>query len=190
MKKFFALGLLALSTVLSTTAMAQSPNVSYSMPAVEVGFKWNSADYNSAAVSGKQEIGFQLGVSTVFNFATSFGLKTGMFYSERPYTYEVDNLGFKTTTKAKITYFEIPAFFMFKFEDYAGIYVGPSIAVKMGDEKVTDAKSTVVPITVGAQFKFLPNFGANVFFESVPGEVAKGIKDSRAVGANLLFTFD
>ncbi len=193
MKKMIALGLLALSTMASTTVFAEAPNVSYSMPAVEVGFKWNSADYDSAILPGttsKQEIGFQLGTSTVFNFASSFGLKTGLFYSERPLTYETNFLDVTTTTKAKITYFEVPALFMFKFEDYAGVYVGPSIAVRLGNDNVTDPKSMIIPITLGAQFKFLPNFGLNIFFETVPGELAKGIKSSRAVGANLMFTFD
>lgn len=186
MKKIIALGLF----VLSTSAFAQSPNVSYSMPAVEFGFKWNSIDLENST-SNKQEIGFQLGASTVFNFAPTFGLKTGLFYSERPF--KADFSG--TELKGKITYFEVPAFFMFKFEDYAGVYVGPSLSVKLGDEinspyVLRDVKGIVVPITFGAQFKFVENFGANVFFEMVPGELADGVKNSRAVGANLLFTFD
>jgi hypothetical protein len=186
MKKLIALGFI----VLSSTVFAQSkPNIAYSMPAAEFGFKWNSADYDSTLLPGvtnKQEIGFQLGASAVFDFAPSFGLKTGLFYSERPITSEVAG----TTTKSKITYFEVPAFFMFKFEDYAGVYVGPSLAMKLGTDNVTDAKSMVVPITFGAQFKFLPNMGANIFFETVPSELAKGVKSSRAVGVNLLITLD
>ena len=182
MKKIIALSLF----VLSTTAFAQS----YSMPAIEVGFKWNSADYELSAVSSKQEIGFQLGASTVFNFSPSLGLKTGLFYSESPLTSEATASGVTTTTKAKITYFEVPAFFMFKIEDYAGIYIGPSLAVRLGDEKVSNPKSMIVPLTLGAQFKFLPNLGINLFFETVPGAVADGIKNTRAVGANLMFTFD
>ena len=55
---------------------------------------------------------------------------------------------------------------------------------------INDVNGMVVPITFGAQFKFLPNLGVNVFFETVPGEVAKGVKNSRAVGANLLIAFD
>lgn len=186
MKKIIALSLIVLSSV----AFAQGkPNVSYSMPAVEVGFKWNSMDVTGAS-SNKQAIGFQLGVSTVFDFTPTLGLKTGLFYSERPF--EFDSLG--VNYKGKVTYFEVPAFFMFKFEEYAGVYVGPSLAIKMGSEKspgtINDVNGMIVPITFGAQFKFLPNLGINVFFETVPGEVAKGVKNSRAVGANLLIAFD
>jgi len=65
MKKIIALVTCSLGLVLlSSSAFAASPNVSYSMPAVEFGFKWNSADLDGAS-SNKQDIGFQLGASTV-----------------------------------------------------------------------------------------------------------------------------
>jgi hypothetical protein len=83
---------------------------------------------------------------------------------------------------------------MFKFEDFAGVYVGPSLAIKLGDESsagaLTSVKSIVIPITFGAQFKFASSMGANIFFETVLGDLATGISNSRAVGVNLLITLD
>jgi len=83
---------------------------------------------------------------------------------------------------------------MFKFEEYAGVYVGPSLGIKMSDElkpgALTGVKAMVVPLTFGAQFKFLPNLGANVFFETISGEIATGVENSRAVGVNLLISID
>lgn len=187
MKKLLALGLL----LISSTAFAQkaSSGFSYSMPAIEVGFKWNSASLN-ASTSDKQVMGYQLGVSTVANVSESFGVRTGMFYSERPFEANFT----LSTTKGKITYFEVPVQLMFKIEDYAGVYVGPSVAVKLSDEvspgSLTDVKAMVIPLTFGAAFKFLPNFGANVFFETVSGDLANGVSNSRAVGVNLLIALD
>lgn len=187
MKKMLALGFL----VISSTVYAQKTmsDFSYSMPAIEAGFKWNTAKVINST-SDKQEVGFQLGISTVLNFASNLGLRTGMFYSERPFASEVGGL----TIKGKISYFEVPAQLMFKFEEYAGVYVGPSLSVKLGDEvstgSLTDPKSFITPLTFGAQFKFVPNLGANVFFETVPGDLATGLSNSRAVGVNLLFTLD
>jgi hypothetical protein len=185
MKKILALFVL----VLSTTAFAQkaSSGFSYSMPSVEVGFKWNSASLNGSS-SDKQVIGYQLGVSTVANISSTFGFRTGLFYSERPYEGTVVNV----SSKGKMTYFEVPLQLMFKIEDYAGVYVGPSVAVKLSSEPsgLTDVKSMVLPLTFGAAFKFLPNFGANVFFETVSGDLANGVSNSRAVGVNLLITLD
>lgn len=164
--------------------------LSYSMPAIEAGFKWGSANQNGAD-SNKQDLAFQLGGSVVLNFSTAIGLRTGLFYSERAFKSEFPG---GTTGEGKITYFEVPAHLMFKLEDYAGVYVGPSLAVKLGDEyspgNMTDVKDMVVPLTFGAQFKFTPVLGLNVFFETVPGELANGIKNSRAVGVNLLIAMD
>jgi len=187
MKKIFA----GICLLVASTSMAQ---VSYSMPALEVGFKWNSMDADGAS-SNKQKLGFQFGGSTVFNFHEKFGLRTGLFYSERPFKF--DSSG---DYEGKLTYAEVPVHFMFKIEDYAGIYLGPSIAIKMGDEvtcpagitpcALTDTKGMIFPITLGAQFKFTPILGINLFFETVGSEVAKGLKNSRAIGANLMLTFD
>lgn len=183
------LGLILLVLSPSVFAQKTSPDFSYSMPAVEAGFKWNTAKF-TGSTSDRQEVGYQVGVSTVLNFSTKFGLRTGMFYSERPFGSEVSGL----TRKGKISYFEVPAQFMFKLEDYAGVYVGPSLAIKLGDEVSTgtlaEPKSMIIPLTFGAQFKFLPNLGANVFFETVSGDLANGVSNSRAVGVNLLFTLD
>ena len=159
------------------------------MPAVEAGFKWNTAKI-TGSTSDKQEVGFQLGISTIMNFGAKFGLRTGMFYAERPFASEVSGL----TLKGKISYFDVPAQLMFKFEEYAGVYVGPSLSIKLGDEASTgslsEPKSMVIPLTFGAQFKFVPNLGANIFFETVPGDLANGVSNSRAVGVNFLFTLD
>lgn len=162
---------------------------SYSMAGVEGGFRWSSADLDGAS-SNKQTLGFQLGASGVFNLAENFGIKTGLFYSERAFKSTFNG----TDVKGKITYFDIPVFAMLKFEDYAGVYLGPSFSFKLGDEidtgSLTDVKGTVIPLTFGAQFKFAPNLGVNVYFETVSGDLAKGVKSSRSVGTNLLITFD
>ncbi len=165
------------------------------MPALEIGIKMNTMD-GDGATSNKQAQGFQGGGSMVFDFGDSgFGLKTGLIYSERPFKFETGAV----TTEGKITYFDIPLHVMFKFEDYAGIFLGPSFSTKLGDEcevtgggtcTLTSIKSSIMPITFGAQFKVAANFGLSLFFETASGEIAQGIKDSRAVGANLLFVFD
>lgn len=185
---------LVLSLFLSVPALGQKvskgPSIPLSMPAVEVGFKWNTAQYANST-SDKQEAGYQLGVSAVIDFSETFGLKSGMFYSERPFK---SDLSATTGVKGKITYFEVPLLLMLKFEDYAGVYVGPSLAAKLGDEftpgNMTDIKSMLVPVTIGAQFKFTSELGANVFFETVSGSIAQNVSNTRAVGVNLLFTLD
>jgi hypothetical protein len=175
---------------LSSIAFAKSPtSPDYSMAGVELGFKSNTASVSGSS-SENQATGYQLGVSGVFNISEKIGLKSGLFYSEVPFDADFG----ASNVKGKITYFEVPALFMFKFEDYAGVYVGPSLAVKLSDDltpgSLSGVKSMVVPVTFGAQFKFLPNLGANLFFQTITGELATGVENSRAVGVNLLITMD
>jgi len=184
------LGLVAI-TLTSAVARAE---ISYSMPALEMGARLNTADL-TGATSNKQSQAFQFGGSIVFNLGSgdvkNFGLKTGLSYVERSFKNETGTV----KTEGKMTYADIPVHFMFKFEDYAGIFIGPSFSMKMSDEctgctgGIAGIKSTITPITFGGQFKFAPNFGLILFFEKA-GDLATDIKDSRAVGLNLLLTFD
>ncbi len=196
--------ILLVLSVLATAYTASAQEVwgkgggtSYSMAGVEGGFRWNSADVDSAN-SNKQEIGFQIGGSAVFDLHENFGIKTGLFYTDRPFksTFPAVGLVPESTLTGKISYFDVPVFAMYKFEDWAGIYAGPSLGIKLGDEassslgggSLTDIKGTIIPFTFGAQFKMSESLGLNLFFESA-GELAKGVKASRAVGMNALFTF-
>ncbi|WP_409479034.1 hypothetical protein [Pseudobdellovibrio sp. HCB154] len=189
-KKLFT----AATVIFSMVSVAQA-EVAYSMPALEVGFKLNTMDLDGAT-SNKQSQAFQGGGSIVFDFGDSgFGLKTGLMYSERTFK----NEALLSNLEGKITYFDVPLHLMFKFEDYAGIFLGPSFSTKLGDECTTSfgggcsvpgVKSTIMPLTFGAQFKMAANFGLSLFFETISGKVADNLESSRGVGANLLFVFD
>ena len=194
MKNFFTI-LLTMSLLLVCSANAE---IGYSMPALEVGFKLNTMDVDSAT-SNKQSQAFQAGGSIVFDLGSSdsrdFGIKTGLFYSERTYKNEFSSTAFE----GKISYAEIPLQIMFKFEDYAGIYFGPSFATKLSDEctgtacttsGVVKPSSSIMPLTFGAQFKMFPNLGLSLFFETISSDISSNLKNSRAIGANLLLVFD
>jgi len=132
MKNILALVLIISSTLTTAASFANTEhksNISYSMPAIEVGFKWGSASFINAD-STNQVVGFVVGGSTVFNIGDNFGVKTGLFYNERSFQSVVSG----TTITGKLTYFDVPVFLMFKFEDYAGIYIGPSLSLKLSDQ--------------------------------------------------------
>lgn len=162
---------------------------------LEAGFRQQSGDVTGSNSVSSQN-GMQLGVSGVFQGQT-FGLRSGMFYVERPLNYIESTLG--TEVKTKHTYFDIPIQVMFMLEEYAGIYAGPSISVLLNQKVETSSalvtyngtkNSTVMPFTVGAHFKFAPQYGLNLFFETINGEVSTSYKNYRAVGANFIFAMD
>jgi hypothetical protein len=186
MKSFFGVVGFVLISAIGLSATAE---VSYSMPSLEAGFKWNAMDLDGGS-SSKQSLGLQFGGSVVFNLAEKIGLRTGLFYNERTFKFD--------SVDGKVTYADVPAHLMFKLEDYAGIYFGPSLSMKIGDEckassgscTLQDVSGMVTPLTFGGQFKFTPNLGLNLFFETVPTTIARGLKNSRGIGANILFSFD
>lgn len=188
-------GILFVIILMSFHAQAE---ISYSMPAIELGMKINSVDHEQA-VSNKQTNAYQGGLSVVINLSNDsnadFGIRTGLFYSERSFKNDLSN---GLEIQGKITYVELPLHLMFKFEDYAGVYIGPAYAVQIGDEcnglgcgsGLTDIKSSLVPITFGAEFKLFSNLGLNLFFENVSGGIAQSLKNSRAIGLNIMIITD
>ncbi len=188
-------GLLFVMILMSFHAQAE---ISYSMPAIELGMKINSVDHEDA-VSNKQTNAYQGGLSVVINLSNDsnadFGVRTGLFYSERSFKNELTN---GLEIQGKITYVELPVQLMFKFEDYAGVYIGPAYAVQIGDEceglgcgvGLMDIKPSLVPITFGAEFKLFSHIGLNLFFENVSGGIAQSLKNSRAIGLNIMVITD
>lgn len=177
-------------TFLALAIMGTAKAANYTDAAVEIGFRQQNGSVDNTAVDTNAKIGYQVGVSGAFPLTDSLSFRSGLFYVEKAIEAEQG----ASKDDIKFTYFQIPATILFKFLDYAGVYGGVNLEFNLGDDcgssNCTDVKSMTTPIVIGAAFKFLPEMGANVFFESGSGEVANGVKDFRAVGANLMITFD
>lgn len=188
MKKVL-LFLSGLTLVVSANANTEYSRLSYTMAGIEAGFNWNTMEY-STATSNKSVLGFQFGGTAVINFNHMFGLKTGLYYVQKPF--ENDTPSGKVS--GKLTYAQIPIHFMLKFEEYMGVYLGPSLGMLLSDEAspiaLSDKKSMIFPFAIGGQFKFTPMLGVNIFYEVVNGNLASDLTNSRAIGAGLLITFD
>lgn len=180
MKKL-ALSLVAALGMMSSVAMA---DIDYGL---EVGIRQQSGDADGG--STKSQMGLQFGATAHFLISGPLHLRTGMLYTQRPLVVEgtPDN-------KISMNYLDIPVALMYKFEEYAGVFAGVSLAMNLDKTAdvgpVTDVKSPLLPILIGASFKFAPNLGVALYYESASGEAAKNLKDYRAVGANLMITFD
>jgi hypothetical protein len=157
---------------------------------LEVGIRQQSGDSDTTGVSTDSENGIQFGGFAHFQIVDKLHLRTGMLYTERPLMTKLAGV----ENKVKMTYLDVPVALMYKFEEGAGVYAGVSLAMKLdassdlGDP--TDVKSPLIPIIFGAFFKFHPNFGVNIYYEMANGAVADGLENYRAVGANLMVTFD
>ena len=162
---------------------------------LEVGIRQQSGDVDGTDLSSKSQMGMQFGGFLVIPIANQWHIRTGMLYTQRPL--EVENDSTNKNAQLTMNYLDVPVAAMFKFEEYAGIFAGVSLGLNIdhsSDDKtvadIDNVNSPIIPMLFGASFKFAPNFGATLYFESTGGEVADGLKNYRAVGANLQITFD
>lgn len=185
---------LLMLVVLSFSATAFAVDADFGL---EVGFRQQSGSTDSVGVTAKSQTGFTLGLSAFVPLQGALGLRTGLQYSQRPLVIEVDGGG--GDMKLNLSYFDVPVALAFKFTDAAYVFGGVELAMNlensvtasgsMSGQKLTDTKSMVLPVVIGANFKFASQLGATVYFETIPGEIAKDLNGYRAVGANLMFTY-
>jgi hypothetical protein len=167
---------------------------------LEVGFRQQSGSTGLANHSSQSKTGYQVGFGGFFPMSDNFGIRSGLFYVSRPLGIETDSGLVKGTADVTLNYFEIPVAAAYQFEDYANLFAGVALSMNLdssysgtgtlGSGKVEEVKSVIVPIILGATFKFAPQLGATVFFETASGDVAKNLKDYKAVGASLVVTFE
>lgn len=174
-----------LSLVLASSAWAGDFSV-------EVGFRQQSGQVESG-MTAESQIGFQVGGVGVFEISGPLGLRTGMMYVSRPLVVKNDSTD--EDSKYTMNYFEVPAALSYSFEDYASVFGGLAFSMNLDSSatngmKAENVKSFYMPIIVGASFKFAPQLGGTIFFETSGGDVADGLTGYRAVGANLSISFE
>ncbi len=176
-----------LIVILSTFFTVAASAANYTDLAFEAGFRNQNADVTNSDTSA--QTAYQLGLSAAFPMVNSWSFRTGLFYTQK-------NFQVKATPNQnyKFTYVEIPATAMYKFMDYAGVYGGLNVSMNMDSDCNNNTchkvESLVTPIVIGAAFKFAPQFGADVYFETYSGKIEQNTKNIKAIGANLMVTFD
>lgn len=188
------------SVLLSLVSLFVTVNAFAADFGFEAGIRQQSGSVVADTQTAKSQMGYQIGLVGFLPVAESFGVRTGFFYVSRPL--EIDNDATVNSGSSKIYFssFDVPVTLAYKFEDYASIFGGGVLSINLdsradgsGDlasAKVQDVKTPIVPILIGASFKFAPQLGGTVFFESYGGDVARNLKDYKAVGVNLLVTFE
>ncbi len=156
---------------------------------IEAGVRQQSGDVSVGDTTS--QIGFQFGATGSFQINGPLYFRTGMLYTQRPLKVN----GTPTDTKVSMNYLDVPLTVMYKFEDYAGVFAGVIGAFNLDHSidnggTLRNVKSSIFPITFGATFKFAPQLGATIYYETYSGDVADNFKNYRAVGANLLITFE
>ncbi len=165
---------------------------------VAAGLRSSQADTDLASATVDSRSGFQAGALFYFPFASNWGLRSGFLYTQRFVTLLNTKAG---SVDINFSYFDIPATPMIRFSDYAGVFAGPVLSFNQSKEvscsnkssdtcNAMDVKSVVMPWQLGLQFRFLPQAGAEIFYEYTPGDLATNVANMRAVGGNVIFFFE
>lgn len=186
--------LLVVASFLFSACFAQASDFG-----IEGGFRSQSGSYNVSGYSTGSKTGIQVGGVGHFELSGPWYLRSGLFYTQRPIELML-NSPLSGSADLMFTYFDLPAQIMYKFEDYGGVFIGPMVSMLLEKKAsgsgglsgltITEANSMVIPIQLGATFKFAPQMGATLYYEMMAGGVAKDLDTFRAVGVNFLFTFD
>lgn len=170
--------------------------ISFSAHALEAefafggGVKSTSIDAKTAGVNSEGRTGYQIGAYAFFPFTEQFQLRSGFLYSQRAFNGSFSGNDYDV----KLGYVDIPVTAMYKFSEFGGVYAGPVISFLQGKDYnrsvISNAKSTEVPFTIGVNFKFAPQIGADVFYEVVSGSVVDGFENMRSFGGSLIIYFE
>lgn len=163
--------------------------------AVSVGFRSFNADFDGTGASVSGKAGLQAGVLGFVPFTDLVQIRTGFLYSQRNLTIE----GTPVSTDANTSWVDIPATLFLKFSEFGGVFFGPVISMNLSKEcsnsdgaacSVTGLSSTSMPLSLGVSFKFAPQMGGELVYETQSGKFADSVKDARAIGVNFNYFFE
>lgn len=164
--------------------------------ALTAGLRNNNADTDLALGAVEAQTSFYVGGLAYFPMIHQLTFRTGFLYTQR-YADIIYVNG--TSDEVRFSYLDIPLTLMMKFSDYAGVFAGPVVSINHAKDcsrssggvcTATNAKSSIIPIVIGASFKFAPQMGGEFFYEWYSGELASGISNMRSLGANFVFYFE
>lgn len=179
-------GLIALLMVFgfSFTASAQDMGI-------VLGMRSDSADADTAGASITSKTNWQVGGIAKFDIQDKWQIRSGFVYLQRSYEYKASA---SSSTDLKFTYFEVPVGVLYKFSDFGGAFIGPALDFNVskdcGSSTCSGVNSMVIPIQLGASFKFAPQMGLEFYYEMSSSKIADGVKDPKAVAVNFMITFD
>ena len=153
----------------------------------------DSADAVNSGVTVTSKTNYEAGVVGFFDISDKLMIRSGFIYTQRSYTLSTALASGDFT----YTYFQIPVGLMYKFSDFGGAFVGPAIAFNASKTCTfgsnctpTGVQSSIIPIQIGASFKFAPQLGAAFYYEVVPGKLDDNIQNAKAIVADLMITFE
>ena len=158
---------------------------------VVVGARADSADATTKGYTDAGKTNFQIGAIAKFDLKDAWQIRSGFIYTQRNYTLQN---GTTDIGDLKFTYFEIPVGLLYKFSDFGGAFIGPSLDFNVSKTcpggACTGVSGMPIGMQVGASFKFAPQMGAEIYYETLSSKLADEAEAPKAVVVNFMVTFD
>lgn len=161
-----------------------------------LGFRSMQMDTDIGGASTASKTGFQAGLLMNVPLKSVIEIRSGVLYVQRHG--EIKNTG-KGTVDINYSYFDVPAEIALRFNEAASIFGGTRFAFNQSREvecsalascEASSVRSVLFPLEVGVEFRFLPQMGAELYYEYIPGELSANVQDMKTVGINLTFQFE
>lgn len=161
-----------------------------------VGARSGQAETDIVGATMQTQEGWQFGAIAYLPIQNPFGMRSGFLYSQRFAAIERTRAG---DVDIDFAYFDVPIQARLQMGDYAGLYGGPVLAFNQSKEVsctikancvAIDVKSFVIPWQVGVDFRIFSQFGAELYYEYIPGDLSTNVSNMKTVGANALFFFE
>ncbi len=176
---------------LSAQSLAQNVNF-----AGVLGFRSMQMETDIAGASVNSKTGFQAGILLNVPLQSFLEVRSGVLYVQRHG--EITNTA-KGTVDINYAYFDVPAQLALRFNEAASVFGGTRFAFNQSKEvecsanascEASSVKSVLFPIELGVEFRFLPQMGAELYYEYIPGELSANVQNMKTIGINLTFQFE
>ena len=153
------------------------------------GMRSDTANSESSGIATEGGVGFQAGGILHYPVG-SFKLRTGGLYVTK--SFDVKQ-GSTILSEARLSYIEVPIGAIFSVNSYADAFAGAVVDFNLkkdcGAGNCSGVNTLPIGIQLGGQFKIMPKFGIELYYEMGFTKIADDVKSPRALVAQLLFSF-
>ncbi len=152
------------------------------------GVRTDSASSNTSGTNIGSSTNYMAGVIGQMDLVAQLQARAGFFYTQR--SYQFNPLG-GAQGAANFTYLDVPLGLLWKLSDYGGPFIGANFALNVSAScpgTCTGVSSMPMGWQLGAQFKFAPEWGAALYYESM-SVVMTGIDQPKAIAAQLFYMY-
>jgi hypothetical protein len=143
MKKLsFTLCLITMTSILVHAQLQFGPKLGLNL--ANCAFNFKESDWEPET---KMRLAFAIGGVIDYGFSDAFSLQSGLMFSSKGFSYDLDEMGYETITydgyyRAILNYLELPITVAYKIKGFQ-IYAGPYVAFGIGGKDKWDYTYTI-----------------------------------------------